>query len=241
MNEFEARAFLPLYATADPVKVYEPKQKRGGKHDPGILPWRMRLENKLHEWKLHHGIVTAFLIFLAGWTLVTVLITGAIVRYNTTVKVTSEMRANFTEYLKQQENQRQADQLLTGEASKQTAITQDAILLSRIGQGVLNTYKGSAHIEDARKAMLCALCRVYAGGEFANTRSIQEAYTQESWWWGLPERYTEDVYEAALEISRIYHNEEPMPCQPDMVYAEWNGEQIVLRNQWEKNSKARYY
>ena len=201
----------------------------------------MKVDELAHKWKKKYGILIVGAILFTAWTVGTCCITGSIVRHNTTLEIQSEMRQNFTEYLAQQERERQAAALLTGDASLQTAINKDAILLARIGQGVMDTYK-AADVEDARKVMLCAVCRIYSEGEFASVRSVEDAVKDpDKKWWGSPEGYTEAVHNAALEVSAMYHKGEPMPCSSDMTYAAWNGDEIVLRNRWEDNSKARHY
>ena len=233
MNAENARQLFPKWA-ATPLPEEQEEERR--------LPWRMKVDELAHKWKKKYGILIVGAILFTAWTVGTCCITGSIVRHNTTLEVQSEMRQNFTEYLAQLERERQAAALLTGDASLQTAINKDAILLARIGQGVINTYK-AADVEDARKVMLCAVCRVHSGGEFAGIKSIADAVKQPGQWWGYEDglSYTEAVHSAAMEISSIYHRGEAMPCSTDMVYAGWNGSEIVLRNQWEANSHARYF
>lgn len=193
-----------------------------------------------------HGVTLIASAALMVWTVSTCMITGTIVQHNTelevTERVTAELRANFDQYLADQAEEAGRARFLSGEASKQTAINTDAIALAKIGQGVLNTY-GGADLDDARKVMLCAVCRVYSGGEFAKIKSITEAVQQPDQWWGYADdlRYTEDVHKVAQEVSGIYHNAEPMPCSSDLVYAGWNGTKIVLRDKWEDNSLAEHY
>ncbi len=133
-----------------------------------------------------------------------------------------------------------AKTFVSGEASRNAAIAAEAKHLAKIGQGLLNTYKG-ADLEDAKKVMLCAVCRVLAGGEFAGIKSIEQACKAENQWWGYADAYTQEVYKAAQEIATIYETGEALPCPVDMVFAGWNGEEIMLRNQWEANAQARYW
>ena len=157
-------------------------------------------------------------------------------------ELTEQYEAEYRSRMQAYMDAQSAKSLVSGEASRKAAIEADAKILARVGQGVMNTYK-AATVEDARKIMICMLCRVYSGGEFAAIRSIEDAANQPLQWWGYTEgmSYTEEVYQAALEVSTIYHNGDPMPCSSDMVYASWNGTDIVLRNQWEANANARYW
>jgi hypothetical protein len=256
MYDFDARAMLPIYAAIEPddyVRHYEPKKsyikpekvtrKSFGQNAASNEPLRMKAGKFFRDlWK--KGI--AFWAAVTFYTVFVCCITGVIVRNNTTLevteRVTAEMRQNFSAYLADQEEAASRERFLSGEASLEAAITEDAKKLAGIGQGVLNTYT-AADLEDAEKVMLCALCRVFSGGEFAGITSIADAVKQPGQWWGYSEgmRYTDEVYDTALKLSAVFHKGEPMPCSTDMVYAGWNGNDIVLRNQWEANANARYY
>ena len=113
----------------------------------------------------------------------------------------------------------------------------------QLDEKMMNTYSG-ADLEDAKKVMICAICRVFTGGEFAQVKSISDSVNMPGQWWGYSGTgisYTEDVYNTALEVSRIFHNSEPLPCASNMVYASWNGSDIVLRDKWQDNSSAKRY
>lgn len=193
-----------------------------------------------------YGVAIVAAVTLVLYTVSVYLIVSTIVRHNTTVivteQVTAELRASFQQYLDEQEAEANRARFLSGEASRQAAISTDAVLLAKLGQGVMNTYQG-ADLDDAKKVMLCAVCRAYSGGEFAKIKCIADAVNQPDQWWGYDESmsYTEDLYNVGLEVAGIYHNGSAMPCASDLVYAGWNGTEIVLRNQWEANASARYY
>ena len=254
MYDFDARDLIPLYASIEPedyVRHYEPKRShvkpeqvtRGsfGRSADHEEPLRMKVYQFIRNlWK--KGV--AFWMVTLAYTIFICCVTGVIVKNNTTLevteRVTAEMRQNFSAYLADQEEAASRERFLTGEASLEAAITDDAKRLASIGQGVINTYT-AADLKDAEKVMLCALCRVFSGGEFAGITSIADAVKQPGQWWGYSEgmRYTDEVYDTALKLSAVFHKGEPMPCSTDMVYAGWNGNDIVLRNQWEANANAR--
>ena len=250
MTTQEAIEFLPLYAAADDsdyVRHYEPKQKqqkpRQMHRKAPETPFRMQLDEKMRKFIKRYGLTFLAWFGFTVWTVLACCITGAIVRNNTTIDVTARMETAFAERLAQMEQERKVQTFLTGEASKEAAITQDARMLANIGQGVMNTYSG-ADLEDAKKVMICAICRVFTGGEFAQVKSISDSVNMPGQWWGYSGTgisYTEDVYNTALEVSRIFHNSEPLPCASNMVYASWNGNDIVLRDKWQDNSSAKRY
>lgn len=182
-------------------------------------------------------------VFLAGlilWTWVTTAIAHHNAVVETTEKLTAEFAIEKAAAVQSVRDEYQAKTFVSGEASKQAAIATNASHLARVGQGVINSYKG-ADIEDAKKVMLCVVCRVLSGGEFAGVTNIADAAQAEGQWWGYADAYTKDIYEAAKEIATIYENGDAMPCPVDMVYASWNGHEIMLRNQWKADYSARYW
>ena len=235
MNEKLARKIMPVWAEGEPVRIVEHREEPK-------TPFRMRMDDLGNRILKRYGI---FLICMAIWT-ISIICSSAIVSHNTEKRVREELSAEYAQkleaYKQEQAEAEQAAHWLSGDASREAAINQDAVRLAKVGQGVLNTYTG-ADIEDARKVMICALCRVYSGGEFASVTSISDAVNQPQQWWGYSAdmSYTTDVFSTAVEVSGIFHNSEPMPCSSDMVYASWNGQEIVLRNRWEDNSMARHW
>lgn len=262
--DFNARELIPLYASIDPdeyVRAYDPNRKRGkteikpdrvtkrsfGRNavDEKSKPLRMKVYQTVHNWWKKRGL--AFWVGFVLYTLFVCAINGAIVRNNTAIRVREQVDAEYAakaeaERLAKEEAEKQKG-FWTGEESLQKAIEADADILALVGQGVLDTYDG-ADINDAEKAMACVLCRVISGGEFANVKSIHDAVmTDPRQWWGIRDgmRISDEVKASALTLSDIYHRNKALPCPTDMVFASWNGLEIVLRNKWEDNSNARRY
>ena len=187
-----------------------------------------------------NGILLAVLAGLLLWTWVVATIAHHNAVVDTTEKLTAEFEAEKAAAVQAVHEQYQAKTFVTGEASQKAAIAAEAKHLAKMAQAMLNSYKG-ADIEDAKKVMLCAVCRVLAGGEFSGIQSIEQACKAEGQWWGYADAYTKEVYNAAVEIATIYETGDAMPCPTDMVYASWNGTEIVLRNQWKADANARYW
>ena len=187
-----------------------------------------------------NGVLLTVLAALVIWTWATTTIAA----HNATVKTTEELTAQFeaekAAAVQAVHEQYQAKTFVTGEASQKAAIAAEAKHLAKMAQAMMNSYKG-ADIEDAKKVMLCAVCRVLAGGEFSGIQSIEQACKAKDQWWGYADAYTKEVYNAAVEIATIYETGDAMPCPTDMVYASWNGTEIVLRNQWKADANARYW
>ena len=197
-------------------------------------------DRKFGQFIRRNGILLIGLILLIVWTWAI----ATIAYHNGKVDATETLTAEYEreiELAKQSVREEYAAEKFTsGEASKQAAIAQEAKHLARVGQGVLNTYK-AADIDDAEKAMLCVVCRVISGGEFAGVTNIEDAAKARDQWWGYTDAYTKEVYERAKEIATIYENGDALPCPVNMVYASWNGSEIVLRDQWQANANARYW
>lgn len=229
MKESDARREFPIWAST-PLPEPDDMISR--------LPRRMRIDEKLHEWKKRYTIMLVCSVALAIWTAGWVFVTGVIVRHNTELEVTERVSA-------EKESEFASRIFVADDESIQNAIDADTVWLARLGQGVLNTYS-AADIEDAKKAMICAICRVYSPGEFgefAGIGSIVDAVNQKDQWWGYRDNlpYSTDVETAARAVSTMFHKQQPMPCSPDMVYASWNGSDIVLRNKWKDNSSSGRY
>ncbi len=187
-----------------------------------------------------YGILLIILFSLILWTWVV----GAIAHHNAVVETTEKLTAEFaTEKaaaVQAVRDEYAAQKFISGEASRDAAIATNASHLARVGQGVINSYKG-ADIDDAKKVMLCVVCRVLSSGEFAGINNIADAAQAEGQWWGYTDSYSKDIYDAAKEIATIYEKGEALPCPVDMVYASWNGHEIVLRNQWKADYSAKYW
>ncbi len=187
-----------------------------------------------------NAILLIGLAVLVIWTWATT----AIAYHNGRVDAEEELNAQFEQEkaaaVQAVHDHYAAKSFTSGEASRNAAISAEAKHLARIGQALLNTYKG-ADIEDAKKVMLCAVCRAIAGGEFSGIQSIEQACTARDQWWGYADAYTKEVYNAAVEIATIYETGDALPCPVDMCFTSWNGSEIVLRNQWQANAQARYW
>lgn len=100
----------------------------GDSGDIANTDWRLNMQIAMEKFWVRHRVTVIAASCLFAWTMTTCGITGAIVRHNTTEEVTqevqSEMRANFQQYLDQQEQDRRAAQFLSGEESREAAINE---------------------------------------------------------------------------------------------------------------------
>lgn len=234
MTNFEAREFLPIYAAADPVRIYDPKRKQSEK------PLRMEAEEKARNfWKKYRLSILAA-AGLTIWTLVTCGITGAVVRNNTTkevtAQVTSELRAGFQAYLDQQDYERSASAFLAGEASLQTAMDLEADSLAKLLYGYRNN-----SLRDRKTLIWCVLARVDSS---AYPGSVEGVVDQQKQWmfYSSDNPIREDDRQLALEQLKLWHEGKyPAGFADDYVYAEWSSSDIALRNTWEKSSGTSWW
>lgn len=238
MTNFEAREFLPIYAAADPVRIYEPKRKpeapKQGK------PLRMHAEETARKFWKKYRISILAAAGLTIWTLITCGGTAAIVRHNTTeevtARVTSELRAGFQQYLADQEYERSAAQFLAGDESLQTAMDAEAESLARLLYGYRNN-----SLRDRKTLIWCVLARVDSK---AYPGSVAGVVDQKQQWmfYSLDNPIRQDDKDLALEQLKLWHEGKyPAGFSDDYVYAEWSQSDIALRNTWEKDSSTSWW
>ena len=111
MTDMNIKNLIPVYASEDLPKHEKPRMTETG--------W-------FRSFKVNGGLWLIILFAWAASMMIGCCITGLIVRKTTTDRVTEEvthkMRAEFQEYLNQQEEQRKKESFLTGDASLQAAI-----------------------------------------------------------------------------------------------------------------------
>ena len=126
MEEKRARAIIPMWADApdDTVKEYTPKKNRAETQAKIRQDMKAALADRESD-SIRRNLIailvlTAFV--LEGW--IVAVYTENRVSKEVRQTVESEMRQGFAVYLEEQEQKRQAENLLTGEASLQAAITE---------------------------------------------------------------------------------------------------------------------
>jgi hypothetical protein len=151
-----------------------------------------------------------------------------------TDRLTHEWRGRMQAYMDHQEQQRMAEGLLTGEASKQAAMEVDADWLARLA-GPYATKRMQ------RTVIWNALVRV-ANPDYPNT--VEGVVNQPQQWMFYSETnpIKADVREMALEELKLYYDGRyPAGLSNDYVYGEWSATDYVLRDRWEKNSMTSYW
>ena len=227
-----ARKELPMWAREKFCEEFKPMtQKPSG-------PWRMELSLRAERFLKRYGFALALIAAMAAYTALVGVITGSVVRRNTeievTERVTSEMRAGFQSYLEEQRRQEGAKYFLSGEASREAALNQEADAIARaIGPMVTKRMK--------QTMIWNILCRV-DNPAYPNT--VQEVIAQPQQWMFYTESnpIREDDRTLALEQLELWHEGRyPAGLSATYVYGEWSQTDYVLRDRWEKDSTTNYW
>ena len=191
------------------------------------------------EWFLkRYGLAMTAILLLAVYTVGLCVVTGSIVRHNTeaevTERVTAQMRGEFQQYMVQQEQERMASGLLTGEASLQSTMNAEADAIAR-AIGPMSTKR-------QKQTMIWNILVRVDSKTYPNT--VQEVIAQPQQWMFYDEKnpIREDDRTLALEQLKLWHEGRyPAGLSTTYVYGEWSQTDYVLRDKWEKDSRTNYW
>ena len=198
-------------------------------------PPRTWTDERARLWKRWLPTIIA-LIFLSTifW------VEAVIVKHNVTEKVTEELTVRFEQelnaYKQQVAEEAQAEHWLSGDASREAAINQSidsvAMVIARLSTDQQKLTEAS-----------CMLARVMSP---SYPNSFQEVCEQDQQWMfydGSNKTFSEHDRELAEMIVRPYMEDGIVPngLTAQMVYGEWTTSDFVLRDTWEKNSRAHYW
>lgn len=163
---------------------------------------------------------------------------GLIVRHNTEQRVRAEMAAEYDAkleaYKAEQAAEAQAQYFLSGDASREAAINQEADAIAR-AIGPMKT----------RRMKLTMLWNILARVDNkAYPDSVADVIGQpDQWMFYDPKNPIHDDDRAlALEQLELWHDGRyPSGLTTNHVYGEWSANDYVLRNTWEKSSKTDYW
>lgn len=186
-----------------------------------------------------HGILLGSLVFLVAWTFTCITVT----RHNTTVEVTERLTAEFEtqleSYTRSLEAQRQAENLLTEDASKRILIEKAATIMAKSFYGHRNVVTSD---NDYYTIGWVEWFRVASGGEFANQTSLEEVISQPNAFMGYTENnpVIETQFNIAKEICTDYF-EGRWPTTEKFVYFDWGQGKVIARNDYNTNSRTEYW
>lgn len=221
MTEQRAREQFPIWAAAE-----EPEQ------DP--TPWRLKLNIKSERFLKRYGIAMAVVLAVAIYSAAVGVITGTIVRHNVREEMEAEYRARMQAYIEEQEQQRMASALVTGEASRKAAMEREAREVARVLYGVKSNSES-----DLRTYVWCVLNRVDNAG-YPN--AVSAVVAQQGQWMGYSadNPVVDDLYKIALEEIETWYDG-IRPVSPDYIYMHWTPSEITLRDAWLDGSTTHYW
>lgn len=238
MEEKVAREEFPIWAGLPvPVHIIEETEWRDMEKDQE-QEWRWPLTVRFGPFWKKHMILILIAVFLPLWTAAACLITGAIVRRNTEAEVTErlnhEWRGRMQTYLDEQDQQRMASQLLTGDASLQAQKEEDAQYLAKLA----GPYK-------TKRMKLSVMCNAWArmkSGLYPNTIKAVVSQTGQFQFWSESNPVKADDKTLAMDLlDDLYAGLYPAGFGDEFIYGEWSENDYVLRNTWEKNSNTVYW
>lgn len=226
MEEKMAREELKIWG--EEPRIREPKKEK--------LPMKMRILLFFEGFLKRNAIAMLVIAALAleGWAVA--IYTEKRVTKEVTASVTAELRQGFQKYLDEMERQRMASGLLTGEASLQAAMEDEAKAIAKLLYGYRNN-----SLRDRKTLIWCVLARVDSNA-YPNT--VEAVVDQAKQWMFYQSNnpVRPDDQELAMEMLKEWHDGKyPAGFSSEFVYAEWSAHDIALRNEYKTSSKTKYF
>lgn len=190
-----------------------------------------------------HSIAIGIVVFLVVWTASV----STIARHNAIVETTEKLSRQYQAeydtklqaYIDSQENQRQAEQFLSGDASRQAAINTAATIMAKSFYGHRNVV---THDDDFRTLGWTELFRVESKGEFAGLNDLQSVVSQPNAYMGYSDDnpITDHFLELATEICTDYYSGN-WPTTEKFVYLDWSTGKMIARNDLKTNANTEYW
>ena len=221
MSYKEANEMFPVWASAEAVRIVdEPTEK-----DP--LPLKHRLTDKQERFMKRYAFAIGFIFALAVYSVLICVITGTIVKRNTTAELTLRFEAEMEDY----KNAEIGKRIVTGNDSKTAALREDAKLIAKVLYGVRSNNE-----KDLRTLVWCVLNRV---DNKSYPATVAEVVNQDRQWMGYSEDnpVLNDFFNLAYGELEIWYGG-IRPCSPDFVFMNWTPSEITLRDTFEFSSKT---
>ena len=221
MTYKEANEMFPVWASAEAVRIVdEPAEK-----EP--LPLKHRLTDRQERFVKRYAFAIGFILALAVYSVLICVITGTIVKRNTTEELTLKFEAEMEDY----KNAEMGKRIVTGNDSKTAALREDAKLIAKVLYGV----KGNNE-KDLRTLVWCVLNRVDNKNYPA---TVAEVVNQDKQWMGCSDDnpILNDLFNLAYGELEIWSGGIRI-CSPDFVFMNWTPSEITLRDTFEFSSKT---
>lgn len=230
MTKENANEMFPIWASAEAVRIVDDPEKKPEEE----TPWKLKMNLKQEKFIKRYGFAIGFVFAMAVYSVLLCVITGTVVRRNTIDEMEHQYRAQMQAYIEQQEQERMASSLVTGEESRKAAMDLEAREIARVLYGIKDNSEN-----DLRTAVWCILNRVDNPGYPGN---IYQVCAQSQQWMGYsPENpVLDNLYKIAMEELTTWYNG-TRPVDSAFVYLNWTPSKITLRNAWENNSDTEYW
>lgn len=221
MSYKEANEMFPVWASAEAVRIVDEPTKQ----DP--LPLKHRLTDKQERFMKRYAFAVGFIFALAVYSVLICVITGTIVKRNTTAELTLRFEAEMEDY----KNAEIGKRIVTGNDSKTAALREDAKLIAKVLYGVRSNNE-----KDLRTLVWCVLNRV---DNKSYPATVAEVVNQDRQWMGYSEDnpVLNDLFNLAYGELEIWYGG-IRPCSPDFVFMNWTPSEITLRDTFEFSSKT---
>ena len=196
MTAEKCKSLVPVWAAQD-----EPTPP------PRRTPPRFDSKDWFRDFKIKNGLTLIVIFVWAASMMIGCIVTGLIVRHNTTERVTqevtSQLRSDFQRYLDQMEQERKAAQFLTGDASFEAAVEGLAVPMAQ----VIATYAQDYGVtQEGLYTIGWVFCARYAKNTTEFGRTPQEILEKSNAWEGkvVGHAVRPQDTELAAEISRAF-------------------------------------
>lgn len=184
------------------------------------------------DWIKRNGIAIAIASAFTVSVIGSCCITGSIVRVNTRREIESEYAQYYAEQydlkVQQIEQEYAAKYLLTGDASRQAAISEEADVIARA--------IGTMSNKSQKLGMLWNILARVDSPMYPN--NVKEVVEQPEQWifYDSSNPIKADDRELAVEQLTLWHDGRyPAGLDKSFVYGEWTATRYILRNTWDKN------
>ena len=228
------KALVPVWAAQD--EPTPPPRHTSRRDNP---------QDWFHDFKIRNGLGLILIFVWAATMMIGCIVTGMIVRHNTTKRVTqevtSQLRSDFQRYLDQMEQERKAAQFLTGDASFEAAVEGLAGPMAQ----VIATYAQDYGVtQEGLYTIGWVFCARYARNSTEFGKTPQEILEKERAWEGQVVGHAVRPQDTALaeEIARAFlSGEYPDDYTTALTFFNREGTKIIARNELFTGPYTKYW
>lgn len=230
MTKEKANEMFPIWASSEAVRILDEPEEKPEEE----TPWRLKVDIRKERFIKRYGFAIGFIFALAVYSVLLCVITGTVVKRNTMSEMEHQYRAQMQAYIDQQEQERMASNLVTGEKSRQAGMDLEAREISRVLYGIKDNSEN-----DLRTAVWCILNRVDNAGYPGN---VYQVCSQSKQWMGYSSDnpVLDNLYKIAHEELETWYSG-TRPCDSSFVFLNWTPAKITLRDAWTDGSSTNYW